>query len=161
MIDPRIDFLKDHSCQEFLGPCQVASDNREVDLVSMFPDETWVNAKPFPYGFLDEKPGYRILGPPQAPEPDLFLVQSTSEGCRLAGVYQGSSVGILPEFWKTAGLGRELILAAFLQCQWKNKEQQYTMRGLDSFRRAHRAIVKRATELEIRSQGRPQCHCMS
>jgi hypothetical protein len=159
MMDPRIEFLKDHTCEEFLGACQEASDDREDDIVSHYPPEAWAHALLFPLGFLDDKPGFQLLGPPRAAEPDLFLVQSTSGGQRLAGLYQGSSVGILPEFWQAAGLGRELIFEAFLQCQWKNKEQQYTKLGLNSFKRAHRAIVKRATELGIRGQGLPLCSC--
>lgn len=159
MIDPRIEFLKDHTCDEFLGPNPEVKEEREDDIVSGFPIEASNGVPPFPIGFLGDKAGFQLLGRGHEHEPNLHIIQETPEGPRIAGYYLGETFGVLPEFWDQRGLGRELVLAAFYQCHWKNKKQCYTRRGLNSFKRAHRYIVHVATELGIRNQDLAPCTC--
>ena len=100
-----------------------------------------------------------LLGPLHSDDPYLYLIQHVQDATRVAGAYLGDTFGVLPEFWLQRGLGRELLLAAFYQCRWKNQEQRYTRRGLNSFKRAHRSIVTIATALGIRNPDLRACNC--
>jgi hypothetical protein len=118
----------------------------------------WRHMPPFRLGLFEPRDGYELRGTERSEEPDLVLVQQTTDGERLAGVYLGRTVSVREELngerLRGKGLGTELILAAFVQCQWKPGEQQdFTADGLRAFERAHGFITEKANALQANSDG--------